>query len=108
MKEVLMSAFGCFYFQEPSFLQFQLKMNEEVGKNNAESMLRIFKIPSENQIRDVINTVDCKEIQVINKELIHRLQRSKELEKFKIFQDYILVALDGVQYFTSDTIHCKR
>ncbi len=108
MEDFLMSAFGCFYFQEPSFLQFQLKMKEEMGRHNAESMLRISKIASENQIRDVINTVNCKEIEVINKEFMHRLQRSKELEKFKIFQDYILVVFDGVQYFSSDTIHCKH
>ena len=47
MEEILSSAFGCFYFQEPSFLQYQLKMQEGTSQSNISSILGVKNIPKE-------------------------------------------------------------
>lgn len=108
MEEMLTSAFGCFYFQEPSFLQYQLKMKEEASKSNISSILGIENIPKESQLKDALNTVDYKDFSVINKEFISRLQRGKVLEKFSFFENKLLVPLDGTQFFSSGKISCEN
>ncbi len=37
-KDVLMSAFSCMYFQEPSLLQFQKQMENQRGNNNCRTL----------------------------------------------------------------------
>jgi len=107
MEEILTSAFGCFYFQEPSFLQYQSKMKEGTSRSNITSILGINNISKETQIRDVLDRVDFHELDAIPKEFISRLQRGNELKNYEFVENKYLLPLDGTQYFSSENIHCS-
>jgi hypothetical protein len=43
--DVVMSAFACMYFQDPSLAQFQMRMEEAHHKNNLRSLFHVENIP---------------------------------------------------------------
>lgn len=57
MEDAALSAFSVFFMQSPSFLAWQRSMQERQGKNNAQSLFGVHSIPSDNQIRNLLDTV---------------------------------------------------
>ncbi|MFK5976822.1 MAG: hypothetical protein QM493_09965 [Sulfurovum sp.] len=47
MEDIFLSAFGIFYFQSGSWLNFQRNMNNQAGRDNAKSLFGVDKIPSD-------------------------------------------------------------
>ena len=62
MTDAGLSAFSVFFMQSPSFLDFQRTMQETQGKNNAQTLFGVFKIPSDNHIRDLLDGVEPTEV----------------------------------------------
>lgn len=50
LEDLTLSAFAVFYFQEPSFLEFQKNMQNKQNANNATNLFGIKNIPSDNQM----------------------------------------------------------
>lgn len=57
MEDTALSAFSVFFTQTPSFLAYQRMMQGSKGKSNAQSLFGIHQIPSDNQIRDLLDAV---------------------------------------------------
>jgi hypothetical protein len=57
MVDAAMSAFATFFTQSPSFLDSQIRMQKQQGKNNATSLFGVHQIPSDNQIRNLLDPV---------------------------------------------------
>ena len=55
IKEAALGAFSMFFSQSPSFLSYQQAMQEAQGRSNAESLFDIAQIPSDNQIRNLLD-----------------------------------------------------
>jgi hypothetical protein len=58
MKDAVLSAFSVFFTQSPSFLGFQRDMERKKGKNNVSSLFGVFKIPTDAEIRNLMDPVD--------------------------------------------------
>ncbi|WP_198263229.1 hypothetical protein [sulfur-oxidizing endosymbiont of Gigantopelta aegis] len=54
--DVLMSAFACMYFQDPSLSEFQKQMEEEQNQNNLRTLFNVKKIPKNSQLRDILDS----------------------------------------------------
>ncbi len=106
--EALMSAFACMYFQEPSLAQFQLRMEEELHKNNLRTLFGVENIPQNSQLRDILDTVPSEEFSPIFKDLFERLRRHKHLENYAIFPNTLLCVIDGTQYHSSKEVRCEQ
>ncbi|MDP2647442.1 MAG: ISNCY family transposase, partial [Desulfobacterales bacterium] len=57
IEDIALSGFSVFFTQSPSFLAFQISMQQNKGVNNAQSLFGIQKIPSDNHIRDMLDVV---------------------------------------------------
>src|SRR5512139_3037666 len=57
IKDAGLSAFSVFCLQAPSFLAYQKQMKEQQGRDNAKSLFGIENIPSEAQIRNLLDPV---------------------------------------------------
>ncbi len=68
MEDIVLSAFSMFHMQSSSFLEFQRKMQEETGRNNAKSIFDIDRIASDNHIRDMLDYVDPSYLAPLYKE----------------------------------------
>ncbi|UOA08148.1 hypothetical protein [Methylobacter sp. S3L5C] len=58
MTDAGLSAFSVFFMQSPSFLDFQRTMQDTQGKNNAQTLFGVFKIPTDNHIRSLLDAVE--------------------------------------------------
>lgn len=108
LHDALMSGFACMHFQDPSLLQFQIRMQEEQHNNNCRTLFDIDTIPKDTQMREIIDGVDSEHLRPIFKELYSRLQRGKHLEQYQIFPSMYYFPIDGSQFYSSKEIHCEQ
>ena len=106
IHDVVMSGFAMLYFQDPSLLQFQKRLREPNGIDNLKTLFGVETAPEETQMRDILDELDRENFRPIFKEFLHRLQRGKHLEQYKLFDESVLCAVDGTQCFSSDKINC--
>ncbi len=57
MRDACLSAFGVLFTQSPSFLAYQREMHVYQGRDNAESLFGVGGIPSDNEIRNLLDPV---------------------------------------------------
>ena len=57
VDDAALSAFSVFFTQSPSFLDYQRRMQRRLGRNNAQSLFGVHQIPSDNQIRNLLDPV---------------------------------------------------
>ena len=53
-----LAAFSVFFMQSPSFLAYQRDMQRRKGHNNAEGLFGVERIPSDGQIRNLLDPVE--------------------------------------------------
>jgi hypothetical protein len=106
LHDCLMSAFAMMFFQDPSLLTFQKRLDEIAQQNNLRTVFGIDSIPKDSQLRDTIDNVPTEELKDIFPDFISRLQRGGQLSKYQFLNGKYLLALDGSEYFSSDKINC--
>jgi len=108
IHDALLSGLACMYFQDPSLLQFQKRMQEAQHRNNLTRLFGVEKVPKETQMREIIDGVQSNYFSAIFKDYYLRLQRGKHLESFQIFPGLYYFPMDGSQFFSSKDTHCKQ
>ena len=108
LKDIGLSAFGVFFCQSPSFLAYQRLMQEARDNNNGRTLFGIQKLPTDNQVRNVLDPVDPKLLWSVYRRTFEYLQKQGVVEKFRSFANTLLVAVDGTGYFYSESIHCDK
>jgi hypothetical protein len=108
IEDVALGAFSVFFTQSPSFLSFQSAMQQTKGKNNAQSLFGVTRIPCNNHIRDLMDPVQPFYVTPVFKYVFDGLEQSGHLERFRSYNNNLLFAFDGTQYFSSNKIHCEN
>ena len=107
LKDIILSAFSVFYFQNKSWLSFQRDIDTKKGTSNAQTMFGISDIPSDNHIRNILDKITPDSFKKVYEIIIDKLKSIGILDKFNFKDDYMLVALDGTYYHSSKNISCK-
>ena len=108
MEDAALSAFSVFFTQTPSFLADPRLMAGSKGKSNAQSLFGFHRIPSDNQIRDLLDAVAPEQVFPVFEEILQVLEQQGQLEDFRSVADTLLMAIDGTEYFSSGQIHCSN
>ena len=108
MTDACLSAFSVFFTQSPSFLAYQIGMRERKGKDNAQSLFGVTAIPSDNEIRNLLDPVAPSYLGELYWETLKNLTDEGLLDKHRGYAEQWLCALDGVQFFSSKNIHCAE
>lgn len=108
MHDVVMSGFAMMYFQDPSVLQFQRRLREDQGSDNLATMFKVETIPEDTQMRKVLDEVCPEQFRPGFKNYLHRLQRGKHLEDYRLLDDSYLAVTDGSGYFSSSELSCPN
>jgi hypothetical protein len=106
LRDCLMSGLAMMFFQDPSLLSFQRRMQDRMQSSNLTTMFGIEAIPSDAVLRKTIDVIDTELINPCFSILFRHLQRGKQLLLYKLNSDHYLLALDGSQYFSSEKINC--
>lgn len=107
MRDAALSAFSTFFMQSPSFLHQQRSMEKKRGVSNINTLFGAHKIPSDNQIRNLIDTVPACHFNPVYRRIFTDLSQDGYFESFKVFDKQLLLAFDGTEYFSSTRIHCE-
>ena len=106
IHDVVMSGFATMYFQDPSLLHFQKRLEESQGRSNLQTLFGVESTPEDTQMRDILDTLDRQQFRPAFKEFMHRLQRGKHLEQYQLWDKSYLCVIDGTEYFSSEKIKC--
>jgi hypothetical protein len=104
LADTLMAGLAVFSLKDPSLLAFQRRTLD----HNLRSVFGLKAIPSDTQMRAIIDEVAPQQVRPLFKDVFRQLQRGKVLEDYVFLEGSYLVALDGVEYFTSKKVHCDH
>jgi len=102
LRDALMSAFALFALKDPSLLAFDQRRSD----GNLKAVFGIGQIPSDTQMREILDEVDPERLRSSFGDVFRQLQRGKALEPFVFYGGAYLLSLDGTGYFSSPTIRC--
>ncbi len=108
IKDAGLAAFSVFFMQSPSFLEHQRDMQRKQGENNAESLFGVSKIPSDGQIRNLLDPVDPAQIGEVYWQVYARLKEGGQLAEHTGVGGTRLLSMDGSHYFGSQRINCAN
>ena len=106
LYDCFMSAFAMMFFQDPSLLQFQKRIQTSINRNNLKTVFNVSAIPKDTQLRDVLDESPTFELEKIFSDFLAHLQRGKHLELYQFLDGYYLMPTDGSEYFSSEKISC--
>ena len=103
----MLTPLSMFYMQSPSWLSFQKKMEDSKGISNMTTLFGVDKIPTDNLVRKVADTIDPYKLQSVYDDILKLAQVNGILKEFTVMGNYLLVTLDGTYYHSSKTIKCN-
>jgi len=106
MEDIMLTPLCMFYMQSPSWLDYQKSMEESKGNSNMTTLFGVPKIPTDNLVRKVVDTIDPYELQPVYDNILKLAQTNMILKEFTVMGNYLLVTLDGTYYHSSKTIKC--
>jgi len=106
LHDVAMSGLAMMFFQDPSLLQFQKRMEEVKQTSNLKSLFSVSSVPKDTCMREVLDEIDPDHIKPAFTDFFFELQRGKYIEQYRVLKDSYIVSVDGSGYFSSSTIHC--
>ncbi len=101
IQSAALGAFGIFFTQSPSFLEYQRRLRRHHGRDNAQTLFGVEPIPSDNQVRKLLDPMVPSYLNPIFMEVLEHSEQQHWLEPFRVLDHQLLVSLDGTQYFSS-------
>jgi hypothetical protein len=105
MRDAILGAFSMFFMQNESFLEHQRQMTSLHGKSNAQTMFGIFHIPTNQQIKNILDGIPATALIGVF-DWVYQVMRDQGLLQSFEYLGGLMVALDGTQYHSSQKIKC--
>ena len=102
LVDTLMSGFAMFSLKDPSLLAFDQRRGVD---QNLQNIYLIDEVPSDTQMRTILDEVYPEQLRDAFKGPIRQLQRGKVLERMVFFEGCYLLSLDGTGFFSSKKLH---
>lgn len=106
LKDAVLGAFAGFFLQNESFLEYQRQLNSRCGRDNAQSLFGLVKIPTVEQMRNILDGIAAKHLFPLFRWIYQGLKDQGYLRGFEALDGNLLVALDATQYYSSEKISC--
>ena len=102
----MLGAFSVFMTQSASFLAHQRDLERRKGCNNISNMFAVERIPTDQQIRNLLDPQDPAQLGECFWWLWEQVQSTEVAQRFRGVNDTLLCIFDGTEYFSSQRIHC--
>ncbi len=102
LPDALMSGYAMFALKDPSLLAFDSRRNNDEG--NFRRVFGVQNVPSDTQLREILDPVDPELIRPLFSKLFYQLQRGKALEPLAYYQGCYLLSVDGTGSFSSEKL----
>jgi hypothetical protein len=104
----VLAAFAVFFMQSSSFLAHQRLLQSKKGRSNARNLFQVEEIPSDPQIRNLVDPLASKDFQEDFWFLLDELKEQQRLWQFRNDLHTYSITLDGVNFFSSEKISCAK
>jgi hypothetical protein len=104
----ILAAFAVFFMQSSSFLAHQRLLQSKQGQSNAQSLFQVDEIPSDPQIRNLVDPLTSTYFQEDFWYLLDKLKDQQHLSQFRNELGTYAVGMDGVTFFSSEKICCLK
>jgi hypothetical protein len=84
------------------------EMEEQEKRDNVQSLFDVKGIPSDNQIRNIVDEIEPSAISGVFNETLKAVQQSGVINEYRVLDGGVLLAIDGLWYFSSGNIHCPH
>ncbi len=101
MGDTLRAGFAMFSLKEPSVLSLERHLRDDL---TLYAMYLVKQVPSDTQIRIIIDGVIPDFLRPAFRAVFRKLQRGKALGPFVFLDDHYLVALDGTGFYSSKKV----
>lgn len=108
IKDAAVAAFSVFYLQEPSFLAFQRRLEKKKGKNNLNKVFGVDKIPTDPQIRNLLDPISPEDLRPFFVEALSYSREKGLLKEYESYGGQILISSDGTQTISSQKVKCAN
>jgi hypothetical protein len=108
IQDAALGAFGIFFTQSVSFLEYQRRLQHSQGHTNIHTLLGVEQIPCDNQVRTLLDPIAPSHLDAVFVEVFKGLEQHRMLAHFRVLGDQLLVALDGTHYFSSQALPCSN
>jgi len=108
VSDGVLAGFAVFFMQSSSFLAHQRLLQSKKGRSNARSLFQVEEIPSDPQIRNLLDPLSAKYFQEDFWFLLEELKAQQRLVQFRNDLATSAIALDGVNFFSSEKISCPK
>jgi hypothetical protein len=105
LTDTLMAGLALFSLKDSSLLAFQRRTEKD---HNLRSVFGLKAIPCDTQMRTILDEVGPEQVRPLFKDIFREVQRGKVLEDYVYLEGCYLIALDGVEHFNSEKIHCDH
>lgn len=107
LSDAVNSAMSMFFMQAQSFLAHHQAMSQKKqGKQNLQTLFEVQKVPSDNQIRNLLDPLPPEAFAPQYEWIWKRLSRLGGLTAYETSLHTRLIALDGMVYHSSTEISC--
>jgi len=107
LVDSLMSGLAVFGFKAPSLLKFDETFNEDITRGNLKSLYGVQSVPSDTQLRVILDPVKPSDLRPAFIKIHQQLQRHKVMEPYRFLGGYLLLT-DGTGMFSSNKISCPE
>jgi len=104
----ILAAFAVFFMQSSSFLEHQRLLQSKKGRSNARSLFQVEEIPSDPQIRNLVDPLSSAYFQDDFWYLLDQMKEQQHVLQFRNGLNTYAIALDGVSFFSSEKISCSK
>jgi hypothetical protein len=109
LPAVLMSAFAMLFFQHPSLLEYQRRVQKRAGRSNLEHVCAVQELPSDTQRREILDGVPTEPLRRVLPQVFEQMRRVGWTTRFVTGvggEKYYPTVFEGSEYFHSTQIHC--
>lgn len=116
IRDATFVIFSGFFLQAPSLKGHIDFLRKAKASKNKKSLFKIQSIPTDNQVRNIIDPIPTTHFELVQDDIIFKMQRSGVLKDFKktvsikgksIDMGH-LIGIDGIEYFRSEKIYCDH
>lgn len=109
IPDAALSAFSMFSLKYPSLLSFtNIGRSDSTEGRNLRSLYQIENVPSDTQMRTILDGVDTRNFRDSFLKLFSDAQRGGILKNFEFMDGKYLAAFDGTGVYSSNNIHCDN
>lgn len=108
IHDACMSAFAMMFFQDPSMLAFQTRLQATRHLNNLKTLFHVESIPKATQFTTIMDELPPIHPEKAFSACMKPLQRGNQLAPFRFLDRHYLISLDGTQTLSSERLHCQR